>query len=638
MSIFNSLLSFGSRRPRISGRRSRRSGTSVAGGAESVEPRIVLTTSPLPVLMVISDQRDFYYQEYGDTRASLEAAGIPVVVAATSTDPSTPHAGTGQGASSGIVEPDLALADVNPDDYSAILFVGGWGSSMYQYSFNGDYADDLYDGDLATKQLVNDLINEFVDQDKFITAICHGVTVLAWARVDGVSPLNGHQVSAPFIGSPAVTVDGVPYANFAYSQQAQIVANGGQANVVSGQYGIPGTAVDDAVVSGKIITAENYDAAAWFGTVVAQEVIAAAQPPANQAPVAIDGLFVLPENSAVGTVVGQVQASDPDAGQSLTFEIISGNDSGAFAVDPVSGMISMVNAAALNFEATPHFELTVSVTDDGTPALGDLATVTIQLENVVEPALPGVFRFANELVVQGTVGSDTVYLWSGANAEYVQVWMNGISYGGWMMSPGDSVIVRGSDGNDQIYASDLRRPAAIFGEVGHDLMVGGTASDQMDGGPGVDRIQGMGGADLILGGDGDDILNGQDGDDIVVGGNGNDWIDGSAGRDLLLGGLGRDNIRGGAGDDILIGGQTSFDQDPTVLPELRPIWTGEGSPSQRSAQLRDGASSGVRLRLGETVVEDGTSDVLVGQSGADLVFAQALDEIYSDLDDLFATV
>jgi putative intracellular protease/amidase len=638
MFSLKSLLSIASHRSGNPRRTTRRSGTSVACGAESVEPRIVLTTSPLPVLMVISDQRDFYYQEYGDTRDSLEAAGVSVVVAATSTDPSTPHAGTGQGASSGIVEPDLALANVNPDDYSAILFVGGWGSSMYQYAFEGDYADDLYDGDLATKQLVNNLINEFVDQDKFVTAICHGVTVLAWARVDGVSPLNGLQVSAPFIGSPAFTVDGVPYANFAYSQQAQIVANGGLANVVSGQYGIPGTAVDDAVVSGKIITAENYDSAAWFGTVVAQEVLAAAQPPANQSPVAVDSLFVLPENSAIGTVIGQVQASDPDAGQSLTFEIISGNDSGAFAVDPVSGVISVASSGALNFEVTPQFELTVSVTDNGTPALGDLAIVTVQLEDVVEPALPGVFRFANQLVVQGTTGNDTVYLWSGSNAEYVQVWMNGINYGGWMMTPGESVTVRGSEGNDQIYATDLRRSVAIFGEGGHDLIVGGSANDLLDGGAGVDRIHGMGGADLILGGDGDDVLNGQDGDDIIVGGDGNDWIDGSDGRDLLLGGLGRDNIRGGTGDDILIGGQTTFDQDTTALLELRQTWTSEGSVSQRAALLREGTSSGVRLRLGESVFDDGFSDVLVGKSGADLVFAQALDEIYSDLDDLFATV
>ena len=34
----------------------------------------------------------------------------------------------------GNVRPDLALSDVKAEDYSAIVFVGGWGSSMYQYS------------------------------------------------------------------------------------------------------------------------------------------------------------------------------------------------------------------------------------------------------------------------------------------------------------------------------------------------------------------------------------------------------------------------------------------------------------------------------------------------------------------------
>ena len=39
----------------------------------------------------------------------------------------------------GNVRPDLALSDVKAEDYSAIVFVGGWGSSMYQYDFPGDY-------------------------------------------------------------------------------------------------------------------------------------------------------------------------------------------------------------------------------------------------------------------------------------------------------------------------------------------------------------------------------------------------------------------------------------------------------------------------------------------------------------------
>ena len=48
----------------------------------------------LPVLMVIANN-DFYYQEYADPRAALEAAGIPVVVGAGRRVISIPHANTG---------------------------------------------------------------------------------------------------------------------------------------------------------------------------------------------------------------------------------------------------------------------------------------------------------------------------------------------------------------------------------------------------------------------------------------------------------------------------------------------------------------------------------------------------------------
>ncbi|MCA9096427.1 MAG: hypothetical protein KDA68_23265, partial [Planctomycetaceae bacterium] len=66
---------------------------------ELLEARELLTagvgdTGVLPVLMVVADQRDFYYQEYGDTRTGLEAEGIEVQVAARTTNPTRPHAGT----------------------------------------------------------------------------------------------------------------------------------------------------------------------------------------------------------------------------------------------------------------------------------------------------------------------------------------------------------------------------------------------------------------------------------------------------------------------------------------------------------------------------------------------------------------
>ncbi|MCA9062786.1 MAG: DJ-1/PfpI family protein [Planctomycetaceae bacterium] len=220
---------------------------------------------PSPVLMVISNQ-DFWYQDYADTRASLERSGLSVIVAAKSTDWAVPQHNSGQGADGGFVRPDLALADADAADYSAIVFSGGWGMAQYQYGFEGTYNNSAYNGDSATHEVVNDLIGDFVEQDKHVAAVCYGVSVLAYARVDGESLLAGRDVTG-WNGAAPWTRDGLQ------SSRMQIESNG--ATMFKSQsVGDPSTAADDVVVDGRIITAENYDSAARFGEVIAQHVIA----------------------------------------------------------------------------------------------------------------------------------------------------------------------------------------------------------------------------------------------------------------------------------------------------------------------------------------------------------------------------
>jgi hypothetical protein len=96
------------------------------------------------------------------------------------------------------------------------------------------------------------------------------------------------------------------------------------------------------------------------------------------------GPFSLNENSAGGTPVGTVTASDPDFGQTLTFSIVSGNTNGAFAIDANTGAITVANAAALDFETTPSFNLVVQVTDSGTPSLSATTSVSVSLIDVNE--------------------------------------------------------------------------------------------------------------------------------------------------------------------------------------------------------------------------------------------------------------
>lgn len=224
------------------------------------------TAEPIkPVLMVIAN-RHFYYREYAVPRAELQAAGLRVVVAATSRVTSTPHADSGQGSASGNVMPDLALSQVNSQDYSAILFVGGWGASEYQYAFPGQYVHTPYNGNVATKAIVNRLINEFSAQNKYLTAICHGVSVLAWARVNGTSPLAGRRATGgPFL--PNVVNNAYPLTTQWYIQ-----ANQAQ-HVPSRSIGNPNTAADDVIVDGRVIVAEDYDSAELFARTLAAHLL-----------------------------------------------------------------------------------------------------------------------------------------------------------------------------------------------------------------------------------------------------------------------------------------------------------------------------------------------------------------------------
>lgn len=103
--------------------------------------------------------------------------------------------------------------------------------------------------------------------------------------------------------------------------------------------------------------------------------------PVNDAPTASGGSFSIAENSPSGTSIGSVAASDPD-GDTLSFQIVSGNTGGAFSINEATGQIQVANSIALDFETMPLFSLVVSATDGG--GLSSQATVIVSLSDVQE--------------------------------------------------------------------------------------------------------------------------------------------------------------------------------------------------------------------------------------------------------------
>jgi len=104
----------------------------------------------------------------------------------------------------------------------------------------------------------------------------------------------------------------------------------------------------------------------------------------NEPPAVPAQSFTLAENSPAGTAVGTVVATDADVGQTRTFRIAAGNIADAFAIDPVSGLLTVNNPSALDYEARTSISLTVEATDNGTPPLTASGTVRIDLTDVLE--------------------------------------------------------------------------------------------------------------------------------------------------------------------------------------------------------------------------------------------------------------
>ena len=124
----------------------------------------------------------------------------------------------------------------------------------------------------------------------------------------------------------------------------------------------------------------------------------------NEAPVlGAFGVAPVDEDTAVGAVVDQVTATDDD-NDPLVFSITGGTGQNVFSIDPATGEITLIQA--VNFEITPSYTLEIEVIDDGTPALTDTRTATINIGDINEPPVLTTLSIApiDENTAAGIVG------------------------------------------------------------------------------------------------------------------------------------------------------------------------------------------------------------------------------------------
>ena len=248
----------------------------------------------------------------------------------------------------------------------------------------------------------------------------------------------------------------------------------------------------------------------------------------NQAPtLAAPATSTVYEHTPAGSLVCTVLASDPDAGDALTFSL-DDNAGGRFAIDAASGEVTVADGTLLDHATDQLHDLVVRVTD--ARGLSDSASfrVEVQLDNRGDDTFVG---GDGDDVIDGGDGADLLQGGDGADR---------LSGG-----TGDDLLF-GEDGND-----------TLSGDAGADQLFGGMGGDRLDGGAGADTLFGNAGDDRLDGGAGDDTLFGSLGNDVLRGGAGNDSLSGGDGADryvLDAAGQGVDTITGfGAGDVLAIG-------------------------------------------------------------------------------------
>ena len=217
------------------------------------------------------------------------------------------------------------------------------------------------------------------------------------------------------------------------------------------------------------------------------------------------------------------------------------------------------------------------------------------------------------ITVDGSSNRDRVLILNESATE-IRVDFDGVADQTFNRAQISEIVFYGGSGDDR-FRNETNIGVQAFGQLGDDLLIGGSGNDVLHGGLGEDRLGGK---------DGNDILDGGDQADLLFGGQGNDILNGSFGNDRLVGQRGDDTINGGSGDDFVNGSGGSDE-----------INGGDGNDYLRGGAGADqiGGSNG-----DDTILGNKGHDVLSGNAGRDAIFGgQANDLIYggSESDDLY---
>jgi Ca2+-binding RTX toxin-like protein len=356
------------------------------------------------------------------------------------------------------------------------------------------------------------------------------------------------------------------------------------------------------------------------------------------------------ENSANGTVVGTLTATDPDVGDSFTFSLLD-DAGGRFAISGAD----LIVAAAIDFEAAHVYPVTVRATDTSGDTFDE--TFNILITNVAGVTITGTagndvidaaqtvpgqpFPTDEEDTINGSLGADTISGLGGDDrlegGPGLDTLIGGTGNDTYTMFPDlDVVIENPGEGTDTVvsFMSFTLGPNVENLTLAQVVFVGinGTGNEldnRLFGNSASNVLAGLGGADFIVGAEGNDTADysaspagvnvnlevsmgpGSGGDaegdvlqfvENVFGSAFNDILFGTSqiaqvgitDNNLLVGGAGRDILWGLSGNDVLMGGDGKDD-----------LIGGDGADTLTGGAGRD------------TLAGEAGNDTLTGENGKD---------------------
>jgi Ca2+-binding RTX toxin-like protein len=283
-----------------------------------------------------------------------------------------------------------------------------------------------------------------------------------------------------------------------------------------------------------------------------------------------DGANVISVDADNGAAVQiTAQANDPD-GDPLTYSLTD-NPEGLFQIDPVTGVVTLVEGGTLSGQAGSELSITVRATDqmglfteqdftivvtgDNEPPADltdqDNAPNTIS-RNSQNGSVVGIIAFAsdpenNAVTYSLTDDADGIFAIDATTGVVTLVNQSLLQE---VETSSLSITIVANDGSTDSAPATFEIAVVNGATNGNEILFGTPDSDTIMGLGGNDEIHGLEGNDILRGGEGNDTVFGNDGVDNIFGGAGDDQLSGGEGNDLLGGGAGTDVIDGGTEDDV----------------------------------------------------------------------------------------